>query len=179
MRKTLTVSVAPIRGARFGTSVLYLYRGRRLAHSYGAGEFADTDRMRALCYASRHGFTHVRFRVLPDWGLPVHESVTELATVRLPDSELYAQIPRVAWTGGPRPPAYRALSARGRGLVRVAFREAMRASVEYWGDGAALCYRGDRPSVLDNARIQWRRAIADAAASIDAAHSARLYRREG
>jgi hypothetical protein len=94
---------------------------------------------------------------------------------RLPDSELIAQLPRVAWTGGKSPPrTSRGLSKRARGLVREAFRQSMRDSVDYWGDGAALC-----GCMLANARIQWRRAIADAYATIEAAHRARLYKTAG
>lgn len=94
-----------------------------------------------------------------------------------PDSELQYQIPRVAWTGGTAPRPYRETSRGERSLTREAFREAVRASVDYWGDGAALCIRADgRASTLTNARIQWKRARYDAHASIRAAHAAGLYR---
>lgn len=173
--KTLTVSVRPIYGCRMGLSVLYLYRGSRLYHA-NLICWRTTDRDAALLFARRRGFTRVRFDVADDFGVTPLMSVAELDSVRFPDSELIAQIPRVAWMGGAPPPRKsRDLSPRALGLVREAFRESMRASVDYWGDGAALCYRGDRKSTLDNARIQWRRAIADAFASIEAAHSARLY----
>jgi hypothetical protein len=95
---------------------------------------------------------------------------------RKPDSVLIAQIPRVAWTGGDSPKSLRELSHGERSLVTSAFREAMQASIDYWGDGAALCFNGDAPSVLANARIQWKRARYDAHASIRAAHAARLYK---
>lgn len=94
-----------------------------------------------------------------------------------PDSDLVCMIPRVAWTGGDAPKLLRDISPQELSLVRSAFRESMRASVEYWGDGAALCIRPDgRPSVLDNARIQWKRARYDAHASIRDAHRSGLYR---
>ena len=173
--KTLTVSVRPIYGCRVGLSILYLYRGKRLHHA-NVVQWTKSDRDAALIFARRRGFTRVRFDWADDFGVVPRVSVTDIASVRFPDSELIAQIPRVAWTGGDAPPRKsRELSRRARALVREAFRESMRASVDYWGDGAALCYRGDRKSTLDNARIQWRRAIADAYASIEAAHRARLY----
>jgi hypothetical protein len=92
------------------------------------------------------------------------------------DSALIAQIPHVAWTGGDPPKPLRKLSHGERSLVTAAFREAMLASIDYWGDGAALCFNGDKSSALSNARIQWKRARYDAHASIRAAHAARLYK---
>jgi hypothetical protein len=98
-----------------------------------------------------------------------------------PDSDLMIPIPRVAWTGGDRPRPLREISRQERSLVRRTFREAMQASIDYWGDGAALCYRDAyddscKPSTLINARIQWRHARYDAHASIRNAHEAGLYK---
>ena len=177
MRKTMRVHVSPIYGARFGVSVRYTYRGKRL-HSDTPIFWSEAQRDAALLHARRDGFTHVRFTVVPDWGMKpeFRRAVVDLATVRFPDSELICTLPRVAWTGGHSPRKSRELSKRARSLVRAAFREAMQDSIAYWGDGAALCYPGDKRSTLANARIQWRRAIADAYATIEAAHRARLYR---
>lgn len=178
--KTLTVAVRPIYGARMGLSVLYLYRGKRLHGTAEPVQWGQRSRDDALLFARRRGFTRVRFDIADDYYREPRVSVAELAAVRFPDSELIAQIPRVAWMGGEAPPRKsRDLSRRARALVREAFRESMRASVDYWGDGAALCYRGDRKSTLGNARIQWRRAIADAFASVESAHRARLYQTPG
>lgn len=88
--------------------------------------------------------------------------VTEYTTADI--DALPVQIPRRAWTGGSAPPPYRDTHRRVRGLIRESFREAMRESVAYWGDGGALA-----GSTLQNARIQWARAKADTHASIRAA----------
>jgi hypothetical protein len=98
-----------------------------------------------------------------------------------PDSDLMYQIPRVAWTGGDPPKPLAEISRGERRLITSAFREAMQASVDYWGDGAALCFTGtyntvSHKSTLCNARIQWKRARYDAHASIRAAHRSGLYK---
>jgi hypothetical protein len=171
-QKTLLVSVRPLHGARSGLSILYLYRGQRLHADCTQYYWGKGSRDAALLFARRHGFTRVRFDVAEYWSRTPLVSVAELSAVRFPDSELLSMLPRVAWTGGEPPPRKsRGLSKRARGLVREAFRQAMRDSADYWGDGAALC-----GTTLANARIQWRRAIADAYATIEAAHRARLYK---
>jgi hypothetical protein len=98
-----------------------------------------------------------------------------------PDSDLRYMLPRCAWTGGDPPKPYRETSRQEKSLVREAFRQAMRDSIEYWGDGAALCYAdayddASKPSALINARIQWKRARYDAHATIRNAHIAGLYK---
>lgn len=97
-----------------------------------------------------------------------------------PDSDLVCMIPRCAWTGGDSPKPLRDISRQELSLVRSAFREAMQASIDYWGDGAALCFTGtyqdaSKPSALVNARIQWKRARYDAHAGIRNAHRLGLY----
>ncbi len=87
------------------------------------------------------------------------------------DRELMQQIPRCAWTGGDAPRPLAEISRQELSLVRLAFREAMQESVNYWGDGKALC-----DTALGNARIQWNRARHDAHASIRNAHRLGLYK---
>lgn len=68
-------------------------------------------------------------------------------------SQLPANIPFKAWTGGNRPNKWQALHARERNMVRASFREQMMTVKNYWSD-----YHGCASSALDQARIQWRSA---------------------
>lgn len=132
-----------------------------------------TTRARALflCAIEPDDIAHVdMWRTLDGMGYFRKRGQT-MPTSNRPDSALQYMLPRCAWTGGDPPRPYRDTSRQERALVREAFREAMRASVDYWGDGAALCFdESGRKSTLDNARIQWKRARYDAHATIRNAH---------
>lgn len=68
-----------------------------------------------------------------------------------------------AWTGGSVPAAYRATSTRERLLTSALFRNSMRHVFTYWND-----YRGLNRTVLESARIHWKRARYDAHSSLRA-----------
>lgn len=59
----------------------------------------------------------------------------------------------IAWTGGSRPARWNDTQAQEKKLARDIFRGCMLEVFNYWGD-----FRGLNDSVLDMARIQWKRA---------------------
>jgi hypothetical protein len=66
-----------------------------------------------------------------------------------------------AWTGGSHPRRFLAISELERVLRHQIFRANMAVVFAYWGD-----YRGLNPTALEMARIQYRRAAADAHATM-------------
>jgi len=63
----------------------------------------------------------------------------------------------IAWTGGTRPAKLSQISKEERKLVSLLFYESMVSVWTYWGDYQGLC-----PSVLESARVHYRRARYDA-----------------
>ena len=69
--------------------------------------------------------------------------------------------PIIAWSGGTCPAKLSQISKEERELVSLLFYESMCAVWVYWGDYLGLC-----PTLLESARVHYRRARYDAHATM-------------